>query len=50
MDIHKQKVKEVTWEVTQNRLNQMLEFFGENRQLSDFELRKGGGQLVIQRM
>ena len=50
MEIHKQKVKEVTWEVTQNRLNQMLEFFGENRQLSDFELRNGGRQLVIQMM
>ena len=50
MDIHKQKVKKVTWEVTQNRLNQMLEFFGENRQLSDFELRNGGRQLVIQMM
>lgn len=50
MEIHKQKVKEVTWEVTQNRLNQMLEFFGKNRQLSDFELRNGGRQLVIQMM
>ena len=50
MDIHKQKVKKVTWEVTQNRLNQMLEFFGKNRQLSDFELRNGGRQLVIQMM
>ena len=50
MEIHKQKVKEVTWEVTQNRLNQMLEFFGENKQLSDFELRNGGRQLVIQMM
>ena len=50
MEIHKQKVKEVTWEVTQNRLNQMLEFFGENRQLSDFELRNGGRQLVIEMM
>ena len=50
MEIHKQKVKEVTWEVTQNRLNQMLEFFRENRQLSDFELRNGGRQLVIQMM
>ena len=50
MDIHKQKVKKVTWEVTQNRLNQMLEFFGKNRQLSDFELRNGGRQLVIEMM
>ena len=50
MEIHKQKVKEVTWEVTQNRLNQMLEFFGKNRQLSDFELRNGGRQLVIEMM
>ena len=31
MEIHKQKVKDVTWKVTQNRLNQMLEFFGKNK-------------------
>ena len=50
MEIHKQKVKEVTWVVTQNRLNQMLRFYGNNKKLSDFELRNGGRQLVIQMM
>ena len=50
MDIHKQKTKQVTWEVTQNRLNQMLDFFGKNKKLSDFELRNGGRQLVIEMM
>ena len=48
MEIHKQKVKDVTWKVTQNRLNQMLEFFGNDKLLSDFELRNGGRQLVIE--
>ena len=50
MDIHKLKTKKVTWEVTQNRLNQMLNFFGKNKKLSDFELRNGGRQLVIEMM
>ncbi len=48
MEIHKQKVKEVTWTVSQDRINQMLEFFGKDRPLSDFELRNGGRQLVIE--
>ena len=48
MEIHKQKTKKVTWEVTLNRLNQMLDFFGKNKKLSDFELRNGGRQLVIE--
>ena len=50
MDIHKQKTKQVTWEVTRNRLNQMLDFFGKDKRLSDFELRNGGRQLVIEMM
>ena len=48
MEIHKQKTKKVTWEVTLNRLNQMLDFFGKDKRLSDFELRNGGRQLVIE--
>ena len=50
MDLHKQKVKEVTWVVTQNRLNQMLEFYGKDKQLSDFKEKKRGRQLVIEMM
>ena len=50
MEIHKQESKEVTWVVSQNRLNQMLNYFGKDRPLSDFLLSNGGRQLVIEMM
>lgn len=50
MEFHKKKTKEVTWKVSLNRLNQMLDFYGKDRPLADFEINNGGRQLVIAMM
>ena len=47
-DYHKLKVKEVTWKTSKGRLVQILDFFGEDRLLSDFELRNGGRERIVQ--
>ena len=44
---HKKKVKEVTWRVTQNRLNQILDYFGKDCPLSEFELGKESREKVM---
>ena len=46
MEVHKRETKEVTWKVSKNRLDQMLNFYGKDTLLSDFD-RKGGRQLVL---
>ncbi len=45
---HKLKVKEISWKTSKGRLNQILEYFGEDRLISDFELGNGGKQRVVE--
>jgi len=45
---HKLKVKEISWKTSKGRLVQILEYFGEDRLISDFELRNGGRERIVQ--
>tara|TARA_A100001388_G_scaffold136152_1_gene100934 strand:+ start:432 stop:1766 length:1335 start_codon:yes stop_codon:yes gene_type:complete len=47
-NIHKKKVKKRSWETSQGRLNQILNFWGKDRPLSDFEIRNNGRQRVVE--
>ena len=47
MEVHKRETKEVTWKVSRNRLDQMLNFYGKDILLSDFDEKKGGRRLVL---
>ena len=48
MEVHSQKTKKQTWTVSQDRLNQMLRYYGENKPLIDFEDPKQGRRLVLE--
>ena len=45
-EVYKPKNKERTWRDRQNKLNQMLNYFGEETLTSEFELRNGGRQKI----
>ena len=45
---HKLKVKEISWRTSKGRLVQILDYFGEDRLISDFELRNGGRERIVQ--
>ena len=48
MRLHKKRTKEVTWKVSQNRLDQMLNFFGKNTPVVDFEWDNNGRTRVVE--
>ena len=45
-EVYKPKNKERTWRDRQNKLNQMLNYLGEETLTSEFELRNGGRQKI----
>ena len=45
-EVYKPNNKERTWRDRQNKLNQMLNYFGEENLTSEFELRNGGRQKI----
>ena len=47
-EYQKKTVKEVTWKDRRNKLDQMLEYFGKETPLVNFELDNGGRELVIE--
>tara|TARA_B100000242_G_scaffold293482_1_gene271762 strand:- start:987 stop:1994 length:1008 start_codon:yes stop_codon:yes gene_type:complete len=47
-EYQKKVVKEVTWKDRRNKLNQMLEYFGEGTPLVNFELENGGREIIIE--
>ena len=48
IEYQKKVVKEVTWKDRQNKLNQMLDYFGKETPLVSFELEKGGREIIIE--
>ncbi len=47
MRLHKKRTKEVTWVTSQNRLNQMLDFFGKDTPIVDLEWDNNGRKRVV---
>ena len=47
-EYQKKVVKEVTWKDRRNKLNQMLEYFGKETPLVNFELENGGREIIIE--
>ena len=48
MEVHKKKTKDTTWTTSQDRLNQMLDYYGDERLLVDFEDPREGRRLVLE--
>ena len=45
-EVYKPKTKERTWRDRENKLNQMLQYFGKDELIADFELANGGREQI----
>ena len=48
IDYQKLKVKEITWRDRKNKLIQMLDYFGEDFPVLNFQINKGGKKLILE--